>query len=117
MAEHNALGIEGEKMAVAWLENRGYEIMQRNWRYSYYEIDIIALKGAFLHFIEIKTRSDQRFGLPEDSVGKEKMKRLRRAANNYLFLHPGHKWIQFDILSITMMKNEEPEYFLLEDIS
>jgi putative endonuclease len=116
MAEHNEFGFEGEDMAAKWLAEKGYQIMHRNWRYKQYEIDIIALKNNFLHFIEVKTRHGSYYGNPEDSVGKKKFKNLQRAADEFLFLHPGHKWIQYDILAITLFKNKDPEFFLLEDV-
>ena len=116
MASHNILGKEGEHMAAAWLQEKGYEILHINWRYSYFEIDIVAKKNEKLHFVEVKTRQTAVYGNPEDSVGKKKFKRLQRAADEYLFLNPGHKWTQYDILAITMDKGGETEYFLLEDV-
>jgi len=116
MASHNELGQKGEQLAYAWLVEKGYEILHRNWRYKQYEIDIIALKDNFLHMIEVKTRYASRFGYPEDSVGKKKFKNLKRATNEYLFLNPGYKWIQYNILAITLSRNRDPEFFLLEDV-
>ncbi len=116
MASHNEFGKEGEEMAARWLVANGYELLHRNWRYSHYEIDIIALKNNKLHFIEIKTRRHSPLGHPEDSVTRKKFKRLQKAADEFLFLNPGHKWIQYDILAITTFTNREPEYFLLEDV-
>ena len=69
-----------------------------------------------LHFIEVKSRNDSSIGFPEDSVTKKKFKNLQKAADEFLFLNPGHKWIQYDVLSITVYKNREPEFFLLEDV-
>jgi putative endonuclease len=116
MAEHNEFGTAGEDMAVKWLQEKGYEILHRNWRHKQYEIDMIALKNNFLHIIEVKTRNHSPFGYPEDSVGKKKFRNLKRAADEFLFVNPGHKWIQYDILAITLFKDKEPEYFLLEDV-
>lgn len=116
MAEHNQFGTAGEDMAVKWLVENGYTILHRNWRYKQYEIDIIALKNNFLHIIEVKTRNHSPFGFPEDSVGKRKFKNLQRATDEFLYLNPGHKWIQYNILSITLFSNKEPEFFLLEDV-
>lgn len=116
MALHNELGKEGELMAIQWLEEKGYEILHRNWRYSYYEIDIVAKKGEKLHIVEVKARQGNQFGNPEDSVTKKKFKRLQKATDEFLFLNPGHKWIQYDVLAITLNKGGETEYFLLEDV-
>ena len=116
MAEHNDLGKEGEEMAAKWLVEKGYTLLHRNWRYSYHEIDIIASKEHFLHFVEVKIRKTSFYGNPEDSVTKKKFKRLQRAADEYLFLHPGHLWIQYNVLAITLKGNQEAEYFLIEDV-
>lgn len=116
MAIHNELGKNGESLAVDFLKGKGYTILCQNWRHKQYEIDIIATKGKKLHFVEVKTRSSDFYGHPEDSVTKKKFRFLKNAADEYLFLNPGHKWIQYDIVSITFQKNGIPEYFLLEDV-
>lgn len=117
MASHNELGKEGEEMAARWLKENGFELLHRNWRHSYFELDIVAMKGKFLHFIEVKARKASLYGgHPEDSVTKKKFKNLQRAADEYLFLHPGHQWISYDIISITMQSNGEAEYFFIEDV-
>lgn len=116
MALHNELGKEGEQMAVHWLKEKGYEILHLNWRHSYYEIDIVAKKAGRLHIVEVKARKGNRFGNPEDSVTKAKFKRLQKAADEFLFLNPGYKWLQYDILAITLYAGKETEYFLLEDV-
>jgi putative endonuclease len=116
MATHNETGKEGEKLAAEWLQKNGYEVRHCNWRHSRYEIDIIATKGKFLHFVEVKARNYSPIGHPEDSVTKKKFKNLQKAADEYLHLNPGHPWIQYDVLSITLHKYKEAEYFLLEDV-
>ncbi len=103
-------------MGAAWLASQGYEILHRNWRYSYYEIDIVARKKGKLHIVEVKTRKGLSQGFPEESVRRKKFKDLQRAANEFLYQNPGHKWMQYDILSITFFNDREPEYFLLEDV-
>jgi putative endonuclease len=116
MALHNELGKEGEELAAKWLSAHGYTILHRNWRYSRLEIDIVATRGKFLHFIEVKTRYYTPFGQPEDSVTKKKFKKLQRAADEFLFQHPGHLWIQYDIVSVTMYGKGKAECFLIEDV-
>lgn len=116
MASHNKLGTDAENLAEAWLKEKGYEILHRNWRYSHYEIDIIASKNNILRIIEVKARNASPFGYPENSVTKRKFKNLQRAADEFLFRNPGHKWVQYEILSITLYKDREPEFFLLEDV-
>ena len=116
MAEHNALGEMGEALAFNWLKKNDFEILHRNWRHSYHEIDIIATKNKLLHIIEVKTRTSNIAGFPEEFVTKKKFKFLQRAAEEFLIQHPEHTSIQFSILSITIPKDGDPEYFLIEDV-
>lgn len=116
MAEHNLLGKRGEDLAAAYLLNNGYVVLHRNWRYSYFEIDIIAMKGAKLHFVEVKMRSSRWYGLPEEGVSKKKFKKLLSAADEFLHLHPQYRHVQYDILAITENNKAPVEYFLIEDV-
>lgn len=116
MAHHNKLGEKGEQMAEAFLLKQGYRVLHRNWRHSHYEIDIIALKQNILHIVEVKIRSSKKYGLPEDAVTKKKFQNLLQAADEFLFLHPQYKHVQYDILAISVYKNTEPEFFLIEDV-
>ena len=116
MALHNQTGQEGESLGIAYLLKNGYEILHRNWRFSYYEIDIIARKGKMVHIIEVKARNQSSFGYPEDSVGFKKFKRLQRAAHEFLQQNPSIQWVQYDILSVTLRPEGEPDFFLLEDV-
>lgn len=116
MAEHNLLGKKGEDLAAAFLLQKGYEILHRNWRYSYFEIDIIATKKDKLHFVEVKMRSSKAYGHPEESVTKKKFKKLLSAADEFLHLHPMYRHVQYDVLAITNNKNSPIEYFLIEDV-
>ncbi|SDB99932.1 YraN family protein [Niabella drilacis] len=116
MGTHNQLGKQGEQLAAAYLAQEHYTILFRNWRYSHYEIDIIATKSNKLHFVEVKTRSSNRSGYPEESVTKRKFRYLQQAADEFLCQYPGHYRIQYDILSITIEAGRPPEYFLIEDV-
>ncbi|MBE7173956.1 MAG: YraN family protein [Williamsia sp.] len=116
MSWHIQLGKRGEQLAKAYLTEKGFLILSVNWKYSRYEIDLIASKEEVLHFIEVKTRSNERFGLPEESVDKQKMRRLMKAADQYLYLHPGWKWVQYDVLAITIRGNQAPRFFVIEDV-
>ncbi|MCW3117560.1 MAG: hypothetical protein JWM28_1642 [Chitinophagaceae bacterium] len=116
MASHNQLGKEGEKLAEQFLLGKGYEIIHKNWRYSFYEIDIIARRSNKLHIIEVKTLTETNIGYPEDSVTKRKFKRLLNAADEFLYQHPEYRHVQYDILAITIRSHHQPEFFLLEDV-
>lgn len=116
MASHNDTGKEGEALAVQWLEDNGYVVVHRNWRHYHLEIDIIATKGKFLHFIEVKSRYYYPFNYPEESVTRKKFKHLQKAADEYLFQNSGHPWIQYNIVSVTFHKYKDPEIFFIEDV-
>jgi putative endonuclease len=116
MAEHNKTGNTGEALAVNYFTQNGYQILHQNWRHSHWEVDIIAVKANVLHFIEVKTRKTKKFGLPEESVTKKKIQNLINAAEEYVYQNPQWKRIQFDILAITILKDEPVEYFLIEDV-
>lgn len=116
MASHNELGKDGEQLAVAYLREKGYEILHCNWRYSRYEVDIIARKKGMLHIVEIKTRKYYPGAYPEESVTKKKFNFLKTAADEYLYRHPEYRDVRFDILAITLFRDKEPEYFLIEDV-
>ena len=115
METHLDTGRTGEEKAAQWLQQRGYDILHRNWRYSYYEIDIIARYKGRLHFVEVKLRSSKNFGMPEVHVNKKKFKFLAQAADQFLFLNQQYKHIQFDILSINIL-NGQNEIFFIQDV-
>jgi putative endonuclease len=116
MNNNKATGNKGEQLAAKYLEEKGFAIIAANWRYRFWEVDIIASKENILHFFEIKTRTSDKFGNPEESIGKKKMQNLRNAAEEYQYLHPEWKYIQFDVLAITMNYGQPIEYLLLEDV-
>ena len=116
MAFHIDLGKKGEQLAEEFLQTKGFTILHRNWRYSHYEIDIIASKNGLPHFIEVKIRSSRQFGEPEESVTKKKIRFLLQAAEQFLFQHPEYRNFQLDILSINLHPDKEPEYFFIEDV-
>lgn len=116
MAYHNNTGHLGEEMAIEYLLKKGFNILHKNWRHSHWEVDVIASFNDTLHFIEVKTRKTNKFGFPEDDVTKKKMENLINASEGYLFLYPQWKQIQFDILSISIFKNQSAEYFFIEDV-
>ncbi|WP_338409466.1 YraN family protein [uncultured Flavobacterium sp.] len=100
MAEHNELGKLGEKRAVKFLQNKGYEIRDVNWRFQKAEIDIIAQKGNVLAVVEVKTRSSLDFGLPQDFVNPKKIQLLVKAVNEYVVKKDLDVIVRFDIIAI-----------------
>lgn len=115
MARHNQTGKEGEELAAEWLAGNGYSLLHRNWRHGNWEIDIIAVKEKRLHIIEVKTRTGNNFGHPEENMDNKKMQYLINAAEEYMYQYPQWQQLQFDILAITITK-EKVDYFLIEDV-
>ncbi len=109
-------GNKGEDLAEDYLKKHGYTIMHRNWRFKNWEVDIIASKGKFLHFMEVKTRTTLQYGRPEESISAKKMANLMNAAEEYQYQHPEWKFIQFDVLAITLQYNMPAEFYLIEDV-
>ena len=116
MASHNDLGKYGEQLGRNYLAKKSYNILHMNWKYSYYEIDIIACRENVLHFIEVKTRRTRQFGLPEESVDRKKFKKLMRAAEEYVYRHPRWKRIQYDVLAVSITADNQAEFFFIEDV-
>ena len=116
MATHNDTGKHGENLAGIYFTQKGYEILYSNWRHGHWEVDIIATKNNMLHFIEVKTRTSEKYGYPEENIDRKKIRYLINASEQFLFLYPQWQRIQFDVLSIILLKNKDPEYFLIEDI-
>ena len=100
MSEHNDVGREGEALAANYLQQKGYEIVDRNWRYGPKEIDIVARDGDTMVFVEVKTRSTLAFELPQEAVTKKKMKNLVEAADAYLIQHNIDLESRFDIVAV-----------------
>lgn len=96
------IGARAEQSAMEYLQKQGYEILERNWRFSRAEIDLIARDGDILVFVEVKYRSYDWYGPPEVSVDADKEHMIIDAAQRYME-KIGHEWeIRFDIVSILM---------------
>lgn len=106
MAEHNELGKLGEELAVAFLQENGYQILETNWTFQKAEIDIIAQKENLLAVVEVKTRSSIDFGLPQDFVKPKKIQLLVKAVNEYVTANDLEVNVRFDIIAIQKNTNE-----------
>ena len=106
MAEHNELGKQGEKLAVEFLQNNGYEILETNWTFQKAEVDVIAKKEDVLAIVEVKTRSSIDFGLPQDFVKPKKIQLLVKAVNEYVTQNDLDVSVRFDIIAIQKNGNE-----------
>ena len=83
-------GKYGEDVAVDFLRKRGFEILERNFRYSKYsEIDIVAKKDKIVYFIEVKYRTNSIFGMPLESITKSKLEKIKKGVSYYISKHQG----------------------------
>ena len=95
-------GARGEALAAAYLEQRGYTVLERNYRCRTGEIDLIARQGNRLAFVEVKTRKNALRGEPREYVTAAKQRRLHSAAMHYLMCHPEAEnlLLRFDVAEI-----------------
>jgi len=100
MAQHNQLGKKGEELAVDFLLKKGYDIVERNYRFDKAEVDIIAKKGETLAIIEVKTRSTSDFGDPQDFLKPKQIQRIVKAVDEYVLVNKLDVEVQFDIIAI-----------------
>jgi len=87
MRQQDALGRQGEQLAAEYLERIGFRILDRNYRCSRGEIDIVAADRRMLVACEVKTRSDVRYGTPIEAVTSQKLRRLRHLAVHWALAH------------------------------
>lgn len=103
-------GKRGEEIARAYLEKRGYKIVTANYRTKYGEIDLIARDGATLVFIEVKTRTQKKFGSPFDALTAGKCMNISRVALHYLLTHGGTEQpARFDVVAVCPGEDVEVE--------
>ena len=114
MAKHNELGKKGEDIAAQYLSEKGYEILERNWRNRHKEIDIIAKDGNELVVVEVKTRQNDEHGEPDLAVTRPKQTRLIYAANAYIFQNNLDINTRFDIITI-VFKDGKPVIDHIQD--
>ena len=105
MAEHNELGKKGEQLAIDFLIEKEYKIHEKNYRYLKAEVDIIAQKENILACIEVKTRSSDYFGNPQDFVNPKKIKLLLSAIDHYITERDLDVEVRFDIVAIIKQQN------------
>lgn len=106
MAQHNELGKKGEQLAIDFLIDKGYKILEKNYRYLKAEVDIIVQKNNVLAAIEVKTRSSAYFGNPEEFVNPKKIKLLLSAIDYYVVEKDLDVEVRFDIIAIITNKKE-----------
>jgi Predicted endonuclease distantly related to archaeal Holliday junction resolvase len=100
MAERNETGKEGELIAKRYLEEHGYDVLETNWRFHRFELDIIATDGKELAIVEVKTRSDNYLISPEQAVDKRKIRRIVTATDAYVRKNGVDMPVRFDIICL-----------------
>lgn len=104
MAQPTDAGSAGESFVAGRLERNGYRVIERNWRVRGGEIDIVALDGEVLIFVEVKVRTGDRFSVAEEAVDTRKLGRLLRAGEMYVEAHPEHidRLWRVDLVAVTL---------------
>lgn len=94
------VGDEGEVLACQILRNKGYKILERNYRSRFGEIDIIAEIGKVIVMVEVKHRKDMGYGLPQEAVTISKLRKIKKTAEFYLFEKDLNPDWRIDVISI-----------------
>ena len=102
-------GQDGEQIAAAFLQRQGYRIEERNYRIRQGEIDIIAWDGSTLVFVEVKTKTQSRFGSPEEMVDRRKQQTMTRVAMVYVQQRRlEHTTLRFDVVAVRVGPDATP---------
>ena len=116
MAAHNELGKWGEDLAARYLQQKGYVIVERDWKSGHRDIDIVALDDDTVVFVEVKTRRNRVFGEPEDAIDYRKRQSLQTAISHYVKIHRINREIRFDIVTVVGTMEAEPEISHVKDV-
>lgn len=103
MAAKDVFGRAGEERAVLYLSNQGYRVLDRNWRCTQGELDIVAEISGTICIVEVKTRRSIAFGHPFDAVDERKRERLWRLAYAWCKAHPdlaGHRMLRLEVVGV-----------------
>ncbi len=99
--KHNKkLGEKGERRAVRYLKRKGYKILERNYRSPFGEVDVIAKRGEYIAFCEVKTRLSDDFGSPREAVDEARRRRYRLAAELYARKDYYDCVVRFDVIEV-----------------
>ena len=108
-------GDYGEEIAVSYLEDEGYQVLTRNYKTRYGEIDIIAMDGKELTFVEVRTFSKGSYVEPEESVFKRKRRKIINTARMYITENKTDCGCRFDVIGISLRKGGQMEIRLIKD--
>jgi putative endonuclease len=105
----NPLGISGEALAADHLQSLGYTIVGTDVRTPIGQLDLVAMDGRTLVFVEVKARAGHRFGLPQEAVDRRKIRKLRQLAMYYLKMRQHSGPVRFDVVGLTMADGAAPK--------
>lgn len=113
---HKEIGNEGEELACAYLETKGWTIVDRNYFFEHAEVDIVAFDDTTVVFVEVKLRSSTKFGQPMEYVTEEKVQNVFKAAEAWIFERKMDGYpMRFDIVGIVQKGEEAPNFNHIED--
>ena len=110
-----AYGVLGEKIAFEWLKKNCFNVILKNYHTRFGEIDLIAIKEQFIHFIEVKFRKQKRFGEPRDAVDFFKQKKIARSAVQFLNSHQINKIVKFSVIEVFQLNEEKFKINFIDD--
>jgi putative endonuclease len=118
MSDRQAIGRKGENIAAEFLTQQGCEVLERNVRTAYGEIDIVVMREKALVFVEVKTRTSRAFGYPETAITEAKMMHMVNCAETYMQEHAEYSmpW-QLDVISVELGKDDEYQITWFENAS
>ena len=114
MSDKIKKGETGEILAAEFLQQKGFAILEKNFRHGHQEIDLIATINNWLVFVEVKMRTNLKYGYPEVFVDRTKRRNIRNAARQYIFKNDWKGNARFDVISITI-NSTEPDIHHIED--
>jgi putative endonuclease len=105
-ARSSAIGKRGEDLAAAWLQHAGYAILARNWHCAYGELDLIVERDGEIVGVEVKTRTSDAMGAPEEAVTRAKQRKLLLTMQSYLMeLGAEQRPYRLDVLAVRLAHN------------
>ncbi len=100
MTNRKKIGCKGEALALTYLERYGFQLVARNYRHGHGEIDLIVIKTHLMVFVEVKTRSNTKWGLPEASLSFSQQETILNTAECFLSHHHWPSNVRFDVVAI-----------------
>jgi putative endonuclease len=116
MPWNQLIGTEEEVRTKEWLRKKGFSLINQNWTCCHGEVDIIASFLDQLHFIAVATKECSQSGMQDRAITRKRMVSFKQAAQRYLERHPLWKEIIFDVLTISVAKEDANKFILIEDI-